>query len=378
MIPITRPVLPPLAEFQKLLERIWETRMLSNFAEFSRRLESIAEEYLGVPARTVASGDIGLTCAISCLDVPIGAPCLVPSFTFNSTINAVLWNGLIPVFVDVDPETFDMDPEDARRTAARCGARLIVATHVFGNPCDASALRSVAAERGIPLVFDAAHGYGSWREGVAVGALGDVEVFSLSGTKPVTCAEGGLVTSRDPDFLVRFEHARAYGFQHDYETKVPGLNGKMSELHAALGTLTLPRIDELLGARDLQVARYRSALGALGGVTFQHVRACDRSTFKDFAVRFAGRRERDAVERALAEQGYQTKRYFRPCHRMRLFAPYADRPLPHTDALADELLCLPLFAELEDRQIDDICAVVARALAAARQRATPAVSGAAR
>jgi len=358
MIPITRPQLPPLQDYVQLLEKIWSSRMLSNFAEFSKELEQIAGNYLQVPARSVVSGDIGLACAISCLDLPPGSTCLVPSFTFNSTINAVLWNGLIPVFVDIDPATFNMDPATAAEAVDRCGPSLIVATHVFGNPADADGLGALARRSGAKLMFDAAHGYGSQRGDTPVGGLGDVEVFSLSGTKPVTCAEGGLVTSHDAALLARFEYARAYGFQHDYNTRYQGMNGKMSELHAALGTLTLPTIEPVLAHRQTQVDTYRQHLADTPQVRFQEVRPEDRSTFKDLAVVFESHDARETAFARLAARDIQTKLYFRPCHQMDGFYPFADQPLPHTEDIYQRILCLPLYAELSDETIAAICAVV--------------------
>ena len=144
MIPITRPELPPLEEFTALLEDIWESRMLSNFSSFSTELEAIATAYLGVGVRAVVSGDIGLLCSIAALDIPPGSTCLVPSFTFNSTINAVLWNDLVPVFVDIDQQTLNMDPDAAAEAAAASGPHLIVATHVFGNPADSGTAAAAA------------------------------------------------------------------------------------------------------------------------------------------------------------------------------------------------------------------------------------------
>lgn len=358
MIPITRPQLPPLAEYVQLLSQIWSTRMLSNFGTFSQQLEQIATRQLQVGARTTSSGDVGLCCAISCLDLPAGTTCLVPSFTFNSTINAVLWNDLIPVFVDIDPHTFNMDPDAAAAAIDRCGPSLIVATHVFGNPCDADRLGALARGCDAKLLFDAAHGYGSRRGNTPVGGLGDVEVFSLSGTKPVTCAEGGLVTSRDERLLARVEYARAYGFQHDYNSQFAGMNGKMSELHAALGTLTLPTIDAVLDHRDTQIARYRDRLADVSEVRFQQIRDEDRSTFKDLALVFEDRDARERARTALAQRDIQTKLYFRPCHRMDAFFAFADQPLPNTDELFEHILCVPLYAELPDATIDTICGVV--------------------
>lgn len=357
MIPITRPELPPMDEYVALLEEIWASRMLSNFGPMAQRLEAMTSEYLGVPTMVVVSGDIGLTLTLAALDLPKGSACLVPSFTFNSTINAVLWNDLRPVFVDIDPATFTMDPEDARRAAEGRDVSCIVATHVFGNPADSDGLRGVADDLGARLLFDAAHGYGASRDGVKVGGLGDVEVFSLSGTKPVTTAEGGLIASHDADLLERIKLLRAYGFYGDYDSKLVGLNGKMSELHAALGLLTMRRIEKALAVRDALVAEYLSRLEH-GGLQTQSVRSMDRSTYKDFAVTFRDRATRDRVEVALSDRQIQTKRYFRPCHQMTAFKPLSERSLPVTEDIYDRTLCLPLFETLGIESLDGICSVV--------------------
>ncbi len=358
MIPITRPDLPAFEDYVELLERVWETRMLSNFDHYAQRLERLAGDYLGVGTRVVSSGDVGLTCAIAALDVPRGAHALVPAFTFNSTINALLWNGLVPTFVDIDADTLNMDPDAAARAAERVRPGLVVATHCFGNPVDAQGLSRVAAAHGAPLLFDAAHGYGSKRAGVHVGGIGDVEVFSLSGTKPVTTAEGGLVTSRDPEFLERFTYTRAYGFQTDYNSRFIGLNGKMSELHAALGVLTLAHIEETLETRLSLVERYRRNLQSVRGLRFQAVRAEDRSTYKDLAVIFSTAGARNSVEAALTSAAIQTKRYFRPCHAMDSFRRFSTETLPVTETMYERILCLPLFCDLGHEDLDRICHIV--------------------
>jgi len=148
VIPITRPELPPLEEYRALLEQIWSSRMLSNFASFALGLERLATEYLGVETKVVVSGDIGLALAISCFDLPASGTCLVPSFTFNSTVSAVLWNRLRPVFVDIDPETLTLDVAHTAALAREHRPSLIIATHVFGNPADVDGLSAVAASTG--------------------------------------------------------------------------------------------------------------------------------------------------------------------------------------------------------------------------------------
>lgn len=357
MIPITRPTLPPLADYVGLLQRVWSTKMLSNFAEYATALEALAAEYLGAASvLTVSSGDVGLILALRALQLPPKTRVLVPSFTFNSTVNAILWNDLRPVFVDIDPESLNVDPADVERKIDGAGA--ILATHVFGNPAAVHELARIAGGAGARLIFDAAHGYGTLRAGRHVGTFGDAEVFSLSGTKPVTSAEGGFLATSNPELAERFRYLRAYGFQYDYHSRYIGLNGKLSELHAALGLLTVARIEDALAARRLHVDRYLGRLGAVRGVTFQKVSPQDRSTYKDFALLFATGQERYLVETALTAAQVQTKRYFRPCHQMDAYRSYANGALPVTEDVYRRILCLPLFEDLAADQVDSICDVV--------------------
>jgi dTDP-4-amino-4,6-dideoxygalactose transaminase len=370
-VPITRPALPALGDYVGLLEGVWASRMLSNFGALATALEDQCRAYLDAGyVLSASSGDVAVTLAIRALDLPPGSGVLVPSFTFNSTVNAILWNGLRPVFVDIDPETLTIDPADARRSAG--DARAIVATHVFGVPAAVGQLSELASDLGARLVFDAAHGYGSLVDGRHVGTFGDAEVFSLSGTKPVTSGEGGLFTTADPNLAERFRYLRAYGFQGDYNSRFVGLNGKLSELHAALGLLTMARIEESLAIRARHVEAYLAGIGAIRGVTVQRVPAGTRSTYKDFAVLFADHPTRDRVEAALTADGVQTKRYFRPCHTMDAYRAYADRPLPVTEDVYDRILCLPLFEDLADADRDRIVAVVERAARPMRRAATRA------
>lgn len=345
MIPITRPELPDLDLYIEHLREIWGSRMLSNFATFAQQMERMTTDYLGAPTMVAVSGDVGLMLAIKALDLPAGGTVLVSPFTFNSTINAVLWNGLTPVFTDIDAQSFNMSPAAAEEAAALHHPHLILATHVFGNPADADGLRAVADHHGARLMFDAAHGYGSLRAGTHVGALGDVEVFSLSGTKPVTSAEGGLISTSDAGISKRIRYLRGYGFLNDYNSLYVGMNGKMSELHAALGLLSLARIEDAVSARHALVARYRELLRGLP-LREQEVRSLDRSTYKDFSITFESEEERQRTEVVLAEREIQTKRYFRPCHVMPAYRDFPAMPVPVTEDVYRRTLCLPAFESL--------------------------------
>lgn len=362
MIPITRPELPPFEDYEALLREVWQSRMLSNFGQFAQRLEKLTTDYIGVPTRVVVSGDIGLILTIAALDLPRGASVVVPSFTFNSTVNAILWNGLQPVFADIDAETFNLDPASADEAATQFDAKLILATHVFGNPADVEGLAAVADRHGARIVFDAAHAYGAERGGRRIGAFGDAEVFSLSGTKLVTSGEGGLIASSDAALIDRITFLRGYGFLHDYNSRYVGMNGKMSELHAALGTLTLARVDDAVTVRHELVARYKGRLGA-SAPTVQCIRPSDRSTFKDFALLFEGSSTRDAVEQSLTQAGVQTKRYFLPCHSQDAYSALPSLSLPVTESVHSRLLCIPLFESMTEAEMETVVAGILRVAA---------------
>jgi dTDP-4-amino-4,6-dideoxygalactose transaminase len=345
-----------------LLERIWETRMLSNFSEFSQLFEAQAATYLDVPeTRGVVSCDIGLILTLKALSLPDEAPCFISDFTFNSTANAALWASLRPVLVDIDPLTFNMSHESLARAMGGQPPGVVLATHVFGNPCDVDSLKREADAHGSRLIFDAAHAYGSMRGGTKVGGFGDAEVFSFSGTKVITMAEGGLIATHDTELAERITYLRAYGFQHDYVSRSPGVNGKLSELHAALGTLELDLIEPLLKQRLGLLAHYRERLGDL--VDWQQVRDTDRSTFKDLALDLRTDERRAAVQTALTAADVQSKRYFVPLHTMPTFKRFAAPwGYPNTDDLHVKLLCVPLFADLALDDVDHICDLVLAAL----------------
>jgi dTDP-4-amino-4,6-dideoxygalactose transaminase len=215
-------------------------------------------------------------------------------------------------------------------------------------------LREIANEANVWLLFDAAHAYGALYRGRKVGALGVIEVFSLDATKVVTSAEGGLVASPNSELAARIQYLRNQGFVGDYESKYIGLNAKISELNAALGFLTLDQIEAAIERRHRIAMRYRANLKSLKGlIRFQEIPPANRSTFSHFAI--VCEKGRDELQNHLRQAGIQTKRYFRPLHRMQFFAQYSSGQLPKTEWLAEHILCLPIFNDLADSQLDYIC-----------------------
>jgi dTDP-4-amino-4,6-dideoxygalactose transaminase len=360
VLPVTRPWLPGLDEYVDLLKDIWQSRMLSNFGKYAQLLEAKSRTYLGNPqALAVVNADIGLVLSLAALRLPEGSECLVPSFTFNSTINAVLWNRLRPVFVDADPGTFNADPQDvARRIGPRTS--VLVATHVFGSPLDLDRLLSVAASRGLPTVFDAAHAFGAKYFGRKIGdpSLGDFQVFSFSGTKLVTSGEGGLICPGKAEHVEHVERLRGYGFLNDYVSHHVGLNGKLSELHAALATLTVDRAEDAVTHRHGLAALYRRLLAACDGIGFQRHLPEARTTYKDFAILCPW--DRDGLGDRLGRLGVQTKKYFHPLHTMPAYEAFRrpDDDLADTESVSERILCLPMFNDLEEGEVERVCRAI--------------------
>jgi dTDP-4-amino-4,6-dideoxygalactose transaminase len=353
---LARPELPSLDEFAAALAPVWERAYVSNFGPVTRELERIAAAYTGLPhVLSVANADLGLTLAIAALRLPKGTKAIVPSFTFPSTLHAALWNGLEPVFADVDDRTWTATPDSIAPAVERAAdPGLILATHCFLAPADAPGLERLAAGRGIPLVLDGAQAYATWIGDRHVGAFGDASVFSLGATKVVTSGEGGLAAFRDPEIAARFERLRSHGMTRDHEVVQPGLNAKLGEIHAALGCLTLPRVEEHADALRSLASAYAERLEP--AVTMQAVPSGTRPTPSQFVVDLGP--GRDAVELALHAEGIGTRRYFRPLHGMATYARL-DRPeLPVTERLGRSLLALPLHLRMTVADVDRVCDAV--------------------
>jgi dTDP-4-amino-4,6-dideoxygalactose transaminase len=364
-LPFVRPSVPDFARVTERVEASYSRGMLTN-GPLVREFEAVSADRLDVPhVIAVSSCTAGLMLVLRVL-APDG-PVVLPSFTFSASAHAVVWNGLEPRFVECDPCSFQVDGASA---AARIdGAGALLATHVFGAPCDVDAVEALAARAGIPALFDAAHAFGSLRRGRPVGGFGAAEVFSLSPTKVVVAGEGGVIATRDGALADELRIGRDYGNPGDYDTQFVGLNARMSELHAAIGIESLAGLDERLAQRRHIVDRYRSGLAELPGVAVQRVDAGDESTFKDFTIAIdeaAFGISRDAAVKALRADGIDTRCYFTPpVHRQHAYRDVPPYDLPVTDSVSSRVVSLPIFASLGDDDVD----AVTRVLASLHQRA---------
>ena len=297
---------------------------------------------------------------------------VVPSFTFAATAHAVAWNGLRPVFADVDARTLTLSPE-AVEHAIGPRTSAILATHVYGTPCDVEGLEAIAAANGVRLFFDAAHALGSRRRGIPVGGSGSAEVFSLSPTKVVVAGEGGLVATDDDLLAERIRIGRDYGNPGDYDCRFVGLNARMSEVHAAIALASLDGLDERVAERKAIAQMYMDGLTGIPGLGFPSVCAGDLSTYKDFTVLvdpsgFGS--DADELAGTLAVQGVETKRYYHPpVHAMSAYRQVGGRSgsLEVTEMASRRALTLPLWAGMGDGDVGWVATAV-RAAGISRSR----------
>jgi len=400
-VPFVRPVLPKADVIARLAAEIIGSARLTK-GPYCDRLETAIAERLGVRhAVAVSSCTVGLmlvyraldlsagscrsrrtpgdSCGVASLDSlsrfgvaktsnrsePLGEV-IIPSFTFLAAPAAIVWNNLRPVFVDVDVQTTNVSAQHVRaaitpRTVA------IAASHNFGNPCDIAALRGVATEYNLPLIVDAAHGFGASMHGRPVGGGGTVEVFSLSPTKLLVAGEGGIV-STNCDCLAHFVRlGREYGNDGSYDALFPGVNGRMPELSAAVALEGLRQLDEVALRRDQIAGAYRQELRDLPGIGFVETLPGAVSSHKDFSITVDPTRfgmTRDGLRRVLAAHGVETRAYYDPpCHRQTAFEHFYDRsrPLPGTEMLAARSLALPIGAHVDAAVVRDVCDIIANA-----------------
>jgi dTDP-4-amino-4,6-dideoxygalactose transaminase len=274
-----------------------------------------------------------------------------------------MWTGKDPVFADCDRGSFQLDCDDAARRLGKGDA--ILATHVFGAPCAPERVEALAAASGARLFFDAAAAFGATHKGRAVGGYGAAEVFSLTPTKPLIAGEGGLVTTDDDDLAEAVRLGREYGNPGDYDTRFVGLNGRLSEMHAAVALESFVNLDAHLDERRAIAAQYIRLLSAISGIATQQVGPEDAPSWKDFTIVIDRDRfglDRDLLVKTLRADGVDTRCYFHPpVHRQRAYADAPPVDLPSTDAVAECVISLPIYPGLSDADIEQVCAVIAEA-----------------
>lgn len=366
-LPLVRPFLPDTPALAGRIQAILDSGRLTNGPTVAHLEERVADEVGAAHVVAVSSCTSGLMLVLQA----VGATgrVVMPSFTFAASAHAVVWAGGSPDFAEVDATTCTLDPLDAARLLD--GASAMTATHVYGTPCDVERLQALADDAGIPLVYDAAHALGSRRQGTPVGRFGTAEVFSLSPTKVVVGGEGGLVATGDAGLAEACRLGRDYGNGGDYDCRFPGLNARMSELHAAVALASLDGLAERVEHRGELVRRFVSETAGLPGLRLAAVAEGDTSTHKDLTVIVdPSAFDLTTVElaRALEAEGVDSRRYYHPpIHMQEAYTGrwLHRRELPVTEELSRRVLTLPLWSQMTGQQVAGVAAAVTRIQAAA-------------
>lgn len=364
-IPLTRPLLPPLQEFIPYLERVWDSGILTNGGAMHQTLEDALKQRFGVDHLAITSnGTMALLLALRALG--INGEVITTPYSFVATAHALLWSGITPVFVDIDPVTLNLDPTKIE-AAITPRTSAIMPVHCYGTPCDTTAIGRIAQTHGLKVIYDAAHAFGVEDEGGSILRHGDASVLSFHATKVFNTFEGGAVVCRDGACAGQIGQLRNFGFVNETTVSGVGINGKLNEVSAAFGLLQLQHIEHALEQRRRVDARYRQHLAGIEGlhcpssnVGVRHNHAYFPILLdEDFPI------TRDALYQLLRERNIMVRRYFYPL--ISAFPMYADLPsaaqenLPIANAVADQVLCLPIFPDMEDREIDVIVAFIQEA-----------------
>ncbi|MBA4347254.1 MAG: aminotransferase [Clostridiales bacterium] len=360
---VTRPSLPPVEEYDQLVREIFSSRFLTNGGAQHQKLERALKEKLGTPfLRLFTNGHLALECAIQALNLEPGEIITTP-FTFISTTHAIVRCGFTPVFCDVEPDFFTIDPTKIERLITP-RTRAILPVHVYGNPCDMDAIDEIAKRHNLPVLYDAAHAFGVTIKGRTVSEFGTASMFSFHATKCYHTIEGGAIATKDAAFAELLNGYKNFGYHADEEIREVGGNAKMNEFQAAMGLLNLKYFDSEIEKRGKVAARYRENLSGVAGLAFRPVREGATQNFAYLPVSFDPQvfgANRDQVSDKLKEYGIFARKYFYPLTSES--ACYAGRFDPNKTPVAlaasRNVLTLPMFADLALSDVDDICELVA-------------------
>lgn len=361
-IHVTQPFLPPLEEFLPYLKQIWETKLLTNGGPFHQELEQKLSEYLGVDHLALfANGTLALVTALQALRIT--GEVITTPFSFVATAHSLLWNGIKPVFVDIHPDTFNLDP-DKIEAAITPQTTAIMPVHVYGKPCDVEKIQKIADTYGLKVIYDAAHAFGVRFKGASLLKYGDLSTLSFHATKIFTTFEGGAIICPDAKTKRRIDDLKNFGYAGEVTVVAPGINAKMNELQAALGLLQLKHVDASIRRRREIDAHYREQLSSITGIFCPALPADTTYNHAYFPI-LVGKEyphSRDELNDKLRRHGIVPRRYFYPLiseFPMYRGLPSASRAnLPIARTIAEQVLCLPIYPALEHASLSRILTVM--------------------
>lgn len=359
---VTRPFLPPLKDLQPYLEDIWNSHQLTNSGPYHEKLESALTEHLGVKHLSLfANGTLALITALQALG--IRGEVITTPYSFVATTHALQWNQITPVFVDIDSKTLNLDPTKLQ-AAITPETTAILATHVYGYPCDVDAIQKIADMYGLRVIYDAAHAFGVKDEDGSILRHGDLSIQSYHATKVFTTFEGGSIVSPDHKTKKRIDYLKNFGFADEVTVVNCGINGKMNELQAAVGLAALPYVDINIEKRASVDAQYRRLLQGIDGVRLHPPCMAAHYNFAYFPIFIEDEfpMGRDEIYLKLRDNNIIARRYFYPL--ISHFPMYRNLPsavqhnLPVAEKLAEQVICLPIYPDLDPRVTEEIAQIL--------------------
>jgi dTDP-4-amino-4,6-dideoxygalactose transaminase len=357
---VTRPILPSLKEYTDELKEVWSTKWLSNDGHKQRKLEAEIKKELRMPyASLFNNGTSALLLAIKCLDLT--GEVITTPFTFPATPNCLYWNGIQPVFCDIDPVTLNIDPDKIESLITKKTTG-ILGVHVFGTPCDVEKIDKIAKKHKLKIIYDAAHAFGSDVNGKPIGMFGDISMFSFHPTKLYHTGEGGALVYKDRRLKKKADFWRNFGIHGEEEVVLPGINAKMNELQAAMGLVVKKHIGAERRRRRIIKHIYVKKLSGLGGVQIVTNRQKGRESLQYFVIRIDAKKfglSRDQVYNEFLGFNVFTRKYFYPlCSDYPYFKylPSSNKKnLPVANKVVNEVLSMPFYGELKNSDIEKVC-----------------------
>ena len=363
LITVTSPLLPDLKEFEKLLADIWERKWLTNNGHYHQQLEGALAEYLGVPYLSLfTNGTLPLITALQAMEIK--GEVITTPYSFVATTHSLWWNGIKPVFVDVEEKTGNLDPEKIE-AAITPRTTAIMPVHVYGTPCDTQRIQEIADKYGLKVIYDAAHAFGVWQDGKSILEAGDMATLSFHATKVYNTVEGGALVCHDAETKKQIDYLKNFGFAGEIEVIAPGINSKMDEVRSAYGLLNLKQVDGAIARRKHVAQKYKDAFKAIAGLRYLEDIEGVKHNYSYFPI-FIDEKEyglsRDGLFTKLKENNILGRRYFYPL--ISEFVTYKGlesakkENLPVAHKLADSVICLPMYADLTDDDVNRVIEVV--------------------
>lgn len=359
---VTQPSLPPFEEISDLLADIWEKKWVTNKGEYHKKFEKELAEYLGVKYISLcASGTIALMIALKALNIE--GEVITTPFSFVATTHVLSWNNLKPVFVDIEPKSFNIDTAKIE-SAITPNTSAILPVHVYGNPCNVEEITKIAARHRLKVIYDACHTFGVTLKGSSILNFGDLSVLSFHATKVFNTFEGGAIISHDKETKTKIDRLKNFGFVNETTIDGIGINGKMNEFQAALGLLQLKYVDKYIQKRKSIAFQYRKELADIKGIRFHEDFPGVKHCYPYFPIivdKDIYGKSRDELYLLFKKKNIRTRRYFYPS--INQITAYSNLPsakpenLPVTNMVSEQILCLPIYEGLKRNQVNLICEI---------------------